>query len=207
MQSDSWHFHLNFSGFFCHSFTASATVLRFLPTSFFYLALLPHILTRFCDSDTGRNTTSRILLCACPHRVVSSGWCMVLNNSYCRYQVYQSRQWATKYRVRTKLPDMFQPTYACSKTIKTLWIRLVNKYCLKVYIKVNLKKQPPDWFVVYLKKSTIIENNQCLMDKKSFWACLSRDLSIFHDGWACQKPQSYVVRIRLKIECLSQFVF
>ena len=73
LQSDSCHFHLNFSGFFCHSFTASATVLRYLPTSFFYLALLSHILTRFCDSDTGRNTTSRILLFACPHRVVPFG--------------------------------------------------------------------------------------------------------------------------------------
>ena len=36
----------------------------------------------------------------------------------------------------TKLLNMFQPTYGCSKsygkTIKTLWTRLVNKYCLKL---------------------------------------------------------------------------
>ena len=53
--------------------------------------------------------------------------------------VYQVRQWATKYRVKTKLLNMFQPIYACSKsntkTIKTLWTRLVNKYSLKLLQK------------------------------------------------------------------------
>ena len=63
-------------------------VLRgcFLPTGGFYLAPLPHILARFCDSDEDRNTSSRILLCACPHRVVYSGWRMVLNYLYCRWK-------------------------------------------------------------------------------------------------------------------------
>ena len=71
----SRRFHLNFSGLFRHCFTASGTVLSgsFLPTSVFYLALLPHTLVRFCDSDADRDTPSRILLCACPHRVVPSG--------------------------------------------------------------------------------------------------------------------------------------
>ena len=32
-----------------------------------------------CDSDGGRNTPFRILLCSCLHRVVPSGWCMDLN--------------------------------------------------------------------------------------------------------------------------------
>ena len=58
----------------------------FYPQAFFCLELLPHILARFCDSDVGRNTPSRILLCACPHKVVLSGWHMVLNYSYCRYK-------------------------------------------------------------------------------------------------------------------------
>ena len=64
-----------FARLFRHSFTANATVLsrHFLPTSFFYRALLPHIFDMFCDSDAGRNTPSRILLCACLHRVVPSG--------------------------------------------------------------------------------------------------------------------------------------
>ena len=59
----------------CNSFiltflgTASATVLseRLLTTGDFILHSF------VCDSDTGRNTPSRILLCACPHRVVPSG--------------------------------------------------------------------------------------------------------------------------------------
>ena len=53
---------------------------------FFYLALLPYIFGTFCDSDASKNTQSRILLCACPHRVVPSGWRMVLNYSYCSHK-------------------------------------------------------------------------------------------------------------------------
>ena len=65
----------NFARLFRHSFTTSATVLsrRFFAHRVFYLALLPHTLARFCDSDVGRNTLSRILLCACPHKVLPSG--------------------------------------------------------------------------------------------------------------------------------------
>ena len=74
-QRDSRHFHFNFSGLFRHSFTASATVLcgRFYPQAFFTLRSFTNICGTFCDSDEGRNTPSRILLCACPHRVVPSG--------------------------------------------------------------------------------------------------------------------------------------
>ena len=62
-QSESRHFHFNFSGLFRHSFTVIATVLRgnFLHTGVFYLALLPYIFGTVCDSDVGRNTPSRIL--------------------------------------------------------------------------------------------------------------------------------------------------
>ena len=69
-------------------FTASATILsrHFLPAGVFYLTLLPYIFGTFCDSDAGRNTPSRILLCACPHRVVPSRWRMVLNYSYCSHK-------------------------------------------------------------------------------------------------------------------------
>ena len=79
---------LIFARFFCHSFTASATVLRghVLRTGVYYLALLPHNFDTFCDPDAGRNTPSRILLCACPHSVVPSGWRMDLNYWYCSYQ-------------------------------------------------------------------------------------------------------------------------
>ena len=49
---------------------------HFLPTGPFYLALLPHIFGTFYP----------ILLCACPHKVVPTGWRMALNYSYCRYK-------------------------------------------------------------------------------------------------------------------------
>ena len=77
-----------FARLFRHSFTTSATVLigHFLPTGAFYLTFLPHMFDRFCDSDAGRNTPSRFLLCVCPHRVVPSGWRRDLNYSYCSYK-------------------------------------------------------------------------------------------------------------------------
>ena len=115
-----------FAKIFRHSFTASVTVLswRFLPYT-----PSPHFGT-FLWLRCDRNTPSRILLCACPHKVVPSGWRMGFN-----YLNYQLRQWATAYRV-TKLLNMFQQTYDCSrsygKTVKTLWRRVVNKYCLKL---------------------------------------------------------------------------
>ena len=59
---------------------------RFLTTSVFYFAFLHHLLARFCNSDAGRNTPSRILVCVYPHKVVLSGWRMILNYSYCRYK-------------------------------------------------------------------------------------------------------------------------
>ena len=44
-QSDLQHFHFNFSGPFCYSFTTSATDLRqhFLSSGAFYITLLPDI--------------------------------------------------------------------------------------------------------------------------------------------------------------------
>ena len=104
---------------------------------FFYLALPPHILARFCDSDVGRKTPSRILLCACPHRVVppADAWSWNTHFADSRPLVYQLRQWATTCRVKTLL-NIFQPNNAClkshGKTIKTLWTRLVNKHYLKL---------------------------------------------------------------------------
>ena len=47
---------------------ACFTRRRFLP-----YAPSPTFLARFSDSDAGKNTPSRILLCACYHRVVPSG--------------------------------------------------------------------------------------------------------------------------------------
>ena len=69
-QSDSRHFHFNFSRLFIFHRECFEC---FLPTVLF----TPHSFV--CDSDEGRNTPSRIFLCACPHRVVPSGWRMDLN--------------------------------------------------------------------------------------------------------------------------------
>ena len=80
-----------FLTFLCFSVTILPQALRFwagvfLPMRVFYLELFSHILERFCNSDAGGNSPSRILLCAYPHRVVPSSWRMVLNYSYCRYK-------------------------------------------------------------------------------------------------------------------------
>ena len=82
-----WKFVRFWATFPCHRHS-SATVLSrpFLPTGVFYLTLFLHIFDTFCDSDVDRNTPSRILLCACPRRVVPSGWLMDLNHSYCSYK-------------------------------------------------------------------------------------------------------------------------
>ena len=88
-QSDSRHFHLTFLGF---SVTALLRVLWFWAGDFYLqvcrcLPCTPSLyFDTFCDLDTGRNTPSRILHCPCPHKIVLSGWCMVLNYSYCRYE-------------------------------------------------------------------------------------------------------------------------
>ena len=61
-QSDLRHFQFNFSGVFifyreCYSFERVFFTLH----SF------------LCESDAGRNTSSRIFLCTCPHKVVPCG--------------------------------------------------------------------------------------------------------------------------------------
>ena len=55
----------------------------FHPLMFFTLHSFPTFFGTFCDSGEGRNILSRILLCACPHRVVPFDWRMDLNYSYC----------------------------------------------------------------------------------------------------------------------------
>ena len=85
------------STFGCFTFSQafSVTVLSrglrfwvaiFYPQAFFTLFSFSDIFGTVCDSDVGRNTSSRILLCACLHRVVPSGWPMDLNYPYCSYK-------------------------------------------------------------------------------------------------------------------------
>ena len=81
-------------------FTASATVLsgRFFTLHSFV-----------CDSDTGRNTLSRIFLCACSHTVVPSGWRIDLNYWCLNYKTIDLSiaPVSTKYRVKIELLNMF----------------------------------------------------------------------------------------------------
>ena len=101
-----------FARLFCHSFTTSPTVLskHFLPTSAFYLTLLPHIFDTFRDSDAGRNTQSRILLCSCliELSLPDGAWTWTTHIVVTRPLIYQLCQWATKYRVKIKLLNMFR---------------------------------------------------------------------------------------------------
>ena len=94
-----------FARLFHHSFTASATVLSgcFLPTVVFYLALLTHILSRFCDSDAGRNSPSRILFWPALTKlfVAAEDWRMVLNYSFCRYKTIGFKIVPVCYEVKT----------------------------------------------------------------------------------------------------------
>ena len=76
------------------SVTVLPRALRFwggilYPQAFFTLHTFPRFLALFVVFVTqmrGRNTQSRILLCAYPHRVVTYGWRMDLNYSYCNYK-------------------------------------------------------------------------------------------------------------------------
>ena len=72
-QSDSWHFHFNFSRLFI--FTMSAMVLSesFLPMDVFYPILLRFV------TQTRAGTPHPESSCACPRKVVPSGWCMAFN--------------------------------------------------------------------------------------------------------------------------------
>ena len=86
---------------------------------------------------------------------------------------YQLRQWATIYRVKIGLLNMFLLFKVIWKDYKDTWNKSWQKILLKtalakLHIKVVFKKQPPE------KQPSVIQNNQCLMDKRCFWG-----LSIF----------------------------
>ena len=103
----------NFSGLFCHSLTASATVLRgafFTHRSFLPCTPSPHFGT-FCDLGTphpGSPSVPVLRKLSLP----ADPWSRTTQT---RPLVYQLHQWATKYKV-TKLLNMFQPSYAFSKS-------------------------------------------------------------------------------------------
>ena len=131
----------------------------------------PRFLARFCDSNAGRYTPhpgSSSVPALTEPSLPADAWTWTIHIVVTRPLIYQLRQWATKYRVKIKLLNMFHLFKVYVKTIKTLWTRLDKKYYLKLlrqklHIKVILTKQPPR------KQPSVIKNNRCLMDKKCFW--------------------------------------
>ena len=164
-QSGSRHFHLNLSGLFrdrllyheCYGFERTFFKhRRSLPCTPF-----SHFGT-FCGSDVGKNTHagSSSVPALIKLSLPTDAWSWTTHIVDARPLVYQLRQWATKYRVKT-LFIMFQRTYAClkldEKTIKTLWIRLVNKYTFFH----NRRACQPQIYAVYIKLKLCVCNNLC----------------------------------------------
>ena len=82
--------------------------------SVFYLALVPQILARFCDSDASRNTPSSVPALT-GLSLLTHAWSWTTHIVDKRPLVYPLHKKPTKYRV-IKLLNMFLPTYACSKS-------------------------------------------------------------------------------------------
>ena len=101
-----------FARLFRHSFTASTTVFLwafFTHRCFLPYAPSPKFLTRFCYSDVGRNTPSRILLCACPTELslLADTQTWTTHIVVTRPLIYQLHLWATKYKVKIELLNIF----------------------------------------------------------------------------------------------------
>ena len=109
--------HSSFLGF---SVTILPPVLRFSADVFTHRRFFT-LQSIDCDSDAGRNTPSRILLCTCPHRVIPSGWRMDLNHPYCGYKTIDLSIAPVNHedRVKIRLLNMFCLFKVISKDYKT----------------------------------------------------------------------------------------
>ena len=126
-----------FARFFRHSFTASAMVLsgRFFPAGVLYLTFLHR---QFWDvfvtqmragtPHPGSSSVPALTELSLP----ADAWTWTTHIVVTRPLIYQLRQWATKYRVKIKLLNMFCLLTSYGKIIKRLWTRLDKKYCLKL---------------------------------------------------------------------------
>ena len=102
-----------FARFFRHSFTASATVLsgHFLPTDVFCLTLLHwhfwHVFVTQMRAGTPHPGSSSVsALIELPF--LADAWTWATHIVVTRPLIYQLRQWATKYKVKTELLNMFR---------------------------------------------------------------------------------------------------
>ena len=103
---------------------------------FFYLPLLPHFLARFVTQmwagipHPGSSSVPVLTKLSVP----TEAWSWTTHVVDRTPLFYQLRQWATKYKF-TKLPNMFQATYACSKSYRKDYKQDLlsnNKYRLKL---------------------------------------------------------------------------
>ena len=108
----------------------------------------PTFLARFCDSNAGRYTphpgSSSVPALTKPS-LPADAWTWTIHIVVTRPLIYQLRQWATKYRVKIKLLNMFCLfKVICKDYWNTLWTRLrhVLLKTASINIKVMLKKQP-----------------------------------------------------------------
>ena len=103
--------YFTFAKFFRHSFTVSATVLSgyFLPTGVFYLALLPHTLVHFVTQmQAGTlHLGSSSMPALTEFSLLADAWTWTTHVVDARPLIYQLHQWATIYRVKIKLLNMF----------------------------------------------------------------------------------------------------
>ena len=128
---------LLFARLFRHSFTAGATVFEwafFTQKLFLPYALSPTLLAHFVTQvragtpHPGSSSVPTLTDLSLP----ADAWTWTIHIVVTRPLIYQLRQWATKYRVKIKLLNMFHLFKVYVKTIKTLWTRLDKKYCLKL---------------------------------------------------------------------------
>ena len=102
-QSDLWHFHFNFSILFI--LTAGATVLKAFFTHRHFLHYTPSFVTqmRAGTPHPGSYSVPALIELSLP----ADAWPWTTDVWIIRPLIYQLRQWATKYRVKNKLLNMF----------------------------------------------------------------------------------------------------
>ena len=119
------------------SFTANATVLsgRFLPASVFYLTLLHrnfwHVFVTQMRAGTP-HPGSFFVPVLTELFLLADAWTWTTHIVVTRPLIYQLRQWATKYRVKIKLLNIFCLFKVYVKTIKIHFEQDLDMYCLKL---------------------------------------------------------------------------
>ena len=124
-QSDSWHFHFDFSKLFI--FTASAPVLSGLFYRRRFLLYITLLVTQMLLGTPHPWSSSVPVLTELS--LPADAWTWTIDVWITRPLMYQLRQWATKYRVKIELLNLFRLfKVICKDYWKTLWTILVTAY-------------------------------------------------------------------------------